>query len=285
MTKPLTGTITMLVLWCPLFALPPAGPQADSSPMPPNVARARALLNEGFESSDYTVRVQAITAASMVGRREALLKRLEGLLQDKNVEVRLATVHALADLHSPQCKESLRTALKEDKTPEVSFAVAKVLAGLGDPAGTSALMDVYEGNRKTRSGALKKEERSVLEGFHSAPSAVMFVVGKGIGYVPVVGAGEGFSAITMLLKDSGVSDRANVLFILGRTKSSESLDLLRKALQDDDWSVRAVAAQMIAQTARTELRDSLPPLFEDKNHKVRFRAAGAYLHLLLVAAK
>jgi HEAT repeat protein len=87
----------------------------------------------------------------------------------------------------------------------------------------------------------------------------------------------------MLLKDPKVSDRANALLILCRSKNLESQNLLRKALQDDDWSVRAMAAQMIAHTAQTDLLDSLPPLFKDDNHKVRFRAAGAYLHLLPMA--
>ena len=112
---------------------------------------------------------------------------------------------------------------------------------------------------------------------------MMFILSKGIGYIPVPGAREGFTAITMLLRDKGFSDRAAVLIILARTKTEKSLNLLRNALEDDEWSVRAAAAQMIAQTAQTELHDALPPLFEDREQKVRFRAAGAYLHLLLVA--
>jgi HEAT repeat protein len=282
MTKPLIGAIALL-LCCPLLAASPAEAQPGSQPATSDAELARAILKEGFDSRDYEVRMQAITAASMVGRNEALLTRLADSLHDKNVDVRLATVHALADLHSRRSEAWLRQALQEDKTPEVSFAAAKLLAGLQDPAGTSALMEVYDGKRKTSSNILRKQERSTFEEFHSLPSAMTFVIGKGIGYVPVPGAGEGFTAITMLLKDPKVSDRANALLILCRIKNLESQNLLRKALQDDDWSVRAMAAQMIAHTAQTDLRDSLPPLFKDDNHKVRFRAAGAYLHLLLIA--
>jgi HEAT repeat protein len=280
MSKLLFGVFAIIFCYPPL-ALPPAEAQTASQPAS-DAELARAILKEGFDSHDYEVRMQAITAASMVGRNEALLARLAEFLHDKNVDVRLATVHALADLHSPQSKAWLRQAL-DDKTPEVSFAAAKLLAGMQDPAGTGALIEVYDGKRKTSSNILRKEERSTFDEFHSLPSATMFVIGKGIGYIPVPGAGEGFTAITMLLKDPKLSDRANALFILCRTKNSESATLLRKALEDDDWSVRAVAAQMIAHTAQTDLRDSLPPLFKDDNHKVRFRAAGAYLHLLLIA--
>jgi HEAT repeat protein len=256
--------------------------QAKGVSSPSNAERARATLRGGLDSGDYTVRVEAITAAGMIGRSEALLTRLEGFLQDKNVAVRLATIHTLADLNSPGCKSSLLKVLEEDNTPEVQFAAAKVLAEMDDPLGTTALMEVYEDKRKTRSNIIKEQERSFFDEFHSVPSTMMFVVDKGIGYVPVPGAGEGFAAIVSLLRDHGLSNRATALLILARTKNQQSLELLRGALRDHDWSVRATAAQMIAHTARTELRDSLSPLFEDKNEKVRFRAAGAYLHLLQV---
>jgi hypothetical protein len=39
------------------------------------------------------------------------------------------------------------------------------------------------------------------------------------------------------------------------------------ALYDADWSVRAAATQIVAQTADVELQESLLPLFQDKNQK------------------
>lgn len=266
-------------------ASPPAG-QTPETPLS-NAERARAILLEGLASKDYVVRKEAIIATSMVGRNETLLKRLSGFLQDKNMEVRLAAVRALAEFDSAESKDALHKTMEEESVPEVSFAAAKLLARLKDPdpASFSVLMDVFEGKRRTNSGILKKEERNFFDEFHSTDSALIFMVGKGIGYAPVPGAGEGFSAIGALLKDPKVSDRASVLFILGRKKNPESQRLLREALGDRDWSVRAVGAQMIAHTVQTDLRDSLLPLFEDKNRKVRFRAAGAYLHLLMVATQ
>ena len=280
MTKPLI-VIPALLVSCWTLALPSL-PQAGETPFQQNVTRARALLREGLESSDYTVRIQAIIAASMVGSNEALVERLDGFLKDKNVDVRLATVHALADLKTPQIKDGLRKALEQDSSPEVSFAAAKILAGLNDPAGTRALMDVYDRKRRTRSSLIQQKKRSFFEEFHSPESTLIFILSQGIGYVPVPGAGDGFSAVSELLKDPNLSDRAQSLFVLTRTNNQESIELLHKAIGDDDWSVRAAAAQIIAHTARAELREQLLPLFEDKNHKVRLRAAGAYLHLRLV---
>ena len=90
------------------------------------------------------------------------------------------------------------------------------------------------------------------------------------------------NAFAELVRDKGLSDRAGVILIVGQSKDDETTNLLRSALQDKDWSVRVAAAQMIALTARVELRDDLLPLFTDKNRKVQFRAAGAFLHLAMI---
>jgi HEAT repeat protein len=110
----------------------------------------------------------------------------------------------------------------------------------------------------------------------------MFLISRGSSYIPLPGAGEGFSALTTLVHDAGLSDRARVILLVGHAKDPETADLLRKALHDQDWSVRAAAAQVIAQSARLELQDDLLPLFSDKNRKVQFWTAGAFLHLTLI---
>ncbi len=48
-------------------------------------------------------------------------------------------------------------------------------------------------------------------------------------------------------------------------EKQDTPDLLRRALHDADWSVRGAATQIIAQTAKSELRESLVPPFENKN--------------------
>lgn len=102
---------------------------------------------------------------------------------------------------------------------------------------------------------------------------------EGIEYVPVPGVGAGFSAISSLISDPNLSPRAMALMMVGRDNDSQVDNLLREALKDSDWSVRATAVQMIAFTGRSEMREEMVPLFHDKNEKVRFRAAGAYLRL------
>jgi hypothetical protein len=257
-------------------------PLAAGQTVRENAEQARSILKAGVEATDPLIRVDAINAVGMIGEHELVLTRLEQLLRDKDIRVRLAAVHALTDLASAHSIEPLRHVLEDEKVPEVVFAAAKALEKMHDPAGTKALMEIYEGKRKSSSKMIQKRKRQVTDQFHSVPAGFMFVVSRGIGYVPVAGVGEGFSAFTELVQDKGLSDRAGVILIVGQSKDPATTPLLRSALQDKDWSVRAAAAQIIAHTARVELRDQLVPLFTDKNRKVQFRAAGAYLHLALI---
>jgi HEAT repeat protein len=246
------------------------------------VDRARAVLGDGFDSGDFTVRVQVIQAVGLVGQTEALRTRLEGLLQDPNVSVRVAAVNAIADLKFTASLPALRKCLEEDTTPEVTFAAAKALYGMHDPAGANWLTDVYNGTERAKSNVLHSQMRKFVGNFHSFESAGEFLVTSGIGYVPVPGVGAGMSAAMGLLSDPALTPRAVSLILLARDKNSSADALLQSGLSDKDWTVRAAAAQMIAFTARSGMREELVPLFEDKTEKVRFRAAGAYLHLALL---
>jgi HEAT repeat protein len=257
-------------------------PLACGQSLRENAEQARSILRVGVEANDPLIRIEAINAVGMIGNHELVLTRLEQLLHDKNIHVRLAAVYALTDLASPHSIDPLRHMLEDEKVPEVVFAAAKALEKLHDAAGTRTLMEIYESKRKSSSNMIQKHKRHMTEHFHSASSGFIFVVSRGVGYVPVPGVGEGFSAFTELIRDKGLSDRAGVILILGQSKDSETTNLLRTALQDKDWSVRAAAAQMIAVTARVELRDELVALFSDKSRKVQFRAAGAFLHLALI---
>jgi len=243
------------------------------------IDQARKVLREGADSKDPTDRVQAIKAAGLIGPSEELRTKLEKFLTDGNVDVRVAAVGALADHKSTDSIPALEKVLKGDKVPEVQFAAAKALYALNDPQGRAWLIDVYNGSQKASSSTVSSQSRKIRSNFHSFTSAGMFIVTQGIGYVPVPGVGEGFSAANDLLSDPELSPRAASLLLLAKEKSDQTDDLLREALKDKDWSVRASAAQMIAYTARTGLSEDLVPLFTDKKDKVRFRAAGAYLHL------
>ncbi len=249
-----------------------------------DVEAARHILRGGIDSRNSDSRVQAITAASMIGRNDVDVRRLEAALDDKDVRVRIAAVGALADLKSYRSRPQLRRVMRSDKVPEVEFAAAKALYALKDPAGKQALIDVLEKKMDPSSGLVRTEARNFFRNFQSTQSAAAFIVREGIGYVPIPGVGEGFSAMMRILSDPELSARASVVLLLGNEKGPEAQRVLEDGLRDKDWSVRAAAVQMVAHTGRVNMLNLLPPLFNDKKEKVQFRAAGAYLHLAVRAS-
>src|SRR5581483_8852306 len=114
-------------------------------------AECNQILERALSDGNPDTRKEAVGALSLAARREPVFAKLEGMLQDKDVEVREATVASLAELKTPGARAALRKALNDD-VPEVSFAAAKALWGMHDPAGEKALLSVLEGESKTSSG-------------------------------------------------------------------------------------------------------------------------------------
>jgi HEAT repeat protein len=148
----------LLLLYCPLFLLHVGGQTHGS-----NAIRARDLLREGIESKEPDTRIQAIIAAGMIGSNELVIKRLGTMLQDKDVQVRIAVVHALSDFKSPLAVSALEKTLRQDDVPEVAFATAKALYKLQDPAGSKTLLEVYDEKVNPSSNFSKRRAGASLE--------------------------------------------------------------------------------------------------------------------------
>src|ERR1035441_10955442 len=103
--------------------------------------RCNDLLRQALENKNPDTRKQAVVALSLAATDEPVFAKLQGMLQDKDVEVRLAAVASLAEVDTASARAALRKAL-EDDVPEVSFAAAKALWMLHDPAGEQALLAV-----------------------------------------------------------------------------------------------------------------------------------------------
>jgi HEAT repeat protein len=114
--------------------------------------------------------------------------------------------------------------------------------------------------------------------------ALLFALTQGAGFVPVPGAGAGFSALESLVSESEFSPRASVAILLAKDRSEETEQALEFALKDDDWPVRAAAAQALAIRNQPSLSRDLVPLLTDKKPQVQYRAAAAYIRLRAVAA-
>lgn len=269
-----------------LAILPPiTALSAVASNQSDNVLTASNIISIGLASKDPSVRVEAISAAGLVAKTDAVRKQIEAFLSDKDVNVRVAATETLADLGSDATStQALENALNNDPVPEVQFAAAKALYKLKDPKGKDALENVLYAKITTKSSLLEREKRRVRSSFYSVHGATVFILEEGGGLVPVPGAGEGLGEIGRLMSDTALSPRATIVVLLGREHNADTDKLLRFSLKDKDWTVRSSAALLIALTARKDMRQDLVPLLSDGDQKVRFRAAGAYLHLVGVPA-
>jgi HEAT repeat protein len=206
------------------------------------------------------------------------MSELDAMLDDKDVQVRLAAIASLVDLKSDRTIPALRKAL-DSNVPEVSFAAAKALWTLGDPSGREALFAVLDREAKSKSGFITTQKRDALRMLHTPKTFFVFAMVESANFTPVPGVGAGVSSLQGILSAPGVSGGAAAALLLSTDHSPEVLRALRNALADKDWSVRAAAVHAIAVRNDPALEADLIPLFEDKKEAVRVRAAAGYLRL------
>src|SRR5579864_482320 len=162
--------------------------------------RARSFLEESLKDKNPDTRKHAVQALGLVSPREPYISELESMLDDKDVEVKLATITSLVDLKNRRTVSALRKAL-DSEVPEVSFAAAKALWTLKDPLGREALISVLYGDSKTSSGFITKKKRETLRMVHTPKTMFMFALQQSANLAPVPGLGAGVSSVQGILSD------------------------------------------------------------------------------------
>jgi HEAT repeat protein len=268
MTRPLAWLLTLL-------AAPCVAAVTDQ--------QCTDLLKQALVASNPETRKIAVVALSLAATNGPLFTQLEAMLKDKDLEVRLAVVEGLQDVKTKPAIAALHTAL-DDPTPEVSFAAAKALWALNDPAGKRALLAVLAGDNKTASGFYTKEKRQAIRMMHTPRTTILYAVRQGVGFAPVPGLGMGIASMQQILSDPSVSGRATAALLLSKDKDKATLDALEDALIDKDFQVRAAAVHSLALRNDPALRIELEPLIADDKEEVRLRAAAALLRLSAIPA-
>jgi HEAT repeat protein len=271
---------TLAAIGLPLIVLMASQAGADTSPRD---AQCNDILQHALTSHNPDTRVQGVVALSLASDKSSLLPLLIGMVDDKDMQVRVAVVASLSDVKSKATTEALHKMLN-DSVPEVSFAAAKALWSMHDPAGETALLAIMEGDTKTASGYLSAEMRHALRMMHTPTTTFLFAVRQGIGFVPVPGLGQGVASMQSLLTDPGISGRAAAVLLLGKDKDPVLLPALRDALHDKNWTVRAAAVHAMAIRDNPSLKKDLVPLLDDEKEGVRLRTAAAYLRLSAIEA-
>jgi HEAT repeat protein len=242
------------------------------------IQRCQSILNDAAHDRNPNGRKGAAEALSLVGIKDHALDALAPMLDDRDVQVRIAVVVTLGDFKDSRTVPLLKKAL-QDPVPEVDFAAAKVLYQLHDPEGEQFLLAVVSGESKASSSLLSKEKRGALRLLHTPTQLFTTIAIGAAGFAPVPGLGYGLSSAQGILSDPDSSARAASLLLLGASRDPALVDIVASALSDKEWSVRAAAAHLVAMHPFPEFRDQLVPLLDDPKDAVRVRAAAAYIRL------
>jgi HEAT repeat protein len=264
-----------------IVSLLPAIALCQTAPAPAvtgRVQQCQDILNKALKDKNPDTRKQAAIALSLAGSAEPFPSQLEALLDDKDVEVRVAAVASLSDLKNERTIAALHKALK-DEVPEVSFAAARSLYALNDPEGKKALLSIVSGESKAESGYFAKQKRDALRMMHTPKPMFLFALRTGAGLAPVPGLGAGVSSMQALLSDPATSGRATAALLLEKETDPPTLAALKDALQDKEWSVRAAAVHALVLRDEPAFQTDIIPVLDDKTEAVRLRAAAGYLRL------
>ena len=142
-------------------------------------------------------------------RGQPFLSLLEEMLNDKDVEVRLAAITSLADWKTRESRERAEQSTQR-RGPGSQFRRCQGALRVHDPAGKRALLAILERREpRVSSGFLTKQKRDALRMLHTPRTTVMFGVKEGIALRAGAGLGRGSSRrYTACSRDPGVSGRA-----------------------------------------------------------------------------
>ncbi len=244
----------------------------------PSETAALDTIDKALHAKNPDTRRDAVRALALIGSRQPYQGRLEGMMNDKDVPVRLAAVASLAEVNdAPALREAL-----DDKAAEVRFAAAKALFSMSDPGAQAALIRILKGDAKTGSNFVAEREREGLRTLQTPKPMMMTAVRFGGGFIPVPGAGFGITMLLQTVSKPGGSDRAAIALLLGGTKDVEVVGALERALTDKDAAVRGAAIQGIALGDDPARAQDAERMLDDKSQSVRLRAAACYLRLSAV---
>jgi HEAT repeat protein len=234
-------------------------------------------LKDGLEEKNYDRRAQVIAALGTIGLRRDVVSLIEGVLNDKDAPVRQAAVEVLGTMKSRGSIPKLQLAL-DDNSAVVSFAAAQALWTMGDRSGQDLFVEVLDGDRKVSTGLVRGGLQKVHEELHD-PKALAELGSEQAAGAFLGPAGFGVTAAVELAKDKAAPARAISARLLANDTSDIAREVLREALQDRSWIVRAAAAEALGVHGSLNDVATLAPLLDDNQKEVRYRAAAAIIRV------
>jgi HEAT repeat protein len=231
------------------------------------------LFESAAQSKSAAQRALGIRALGLLRDNAHARKLAEGALEDDRPEVRSAAAVALGQMHAIESIPKLQKLLKDDRM-SVVMAAAHSLRDLNDNASAySVYYDILTGEHKG-DGLIAQQ----IDTLHNPKELAMIGLEQGIGYVPF--AGIGWDAWRYTHKKDPHPVRAVAATLLAHDPDPKSsAALVKAALNDKDWIVRAAALEAIAERGDASLEDKIEISLYDVNSHVRFTAAATVIRL------
>ncbi|HWF36888.1 MAG TPA: HEAT repeat domain-containing protein [Candidatus Acidoferrales bacterium] len=251
---------------------------ADAKSPKPGPADAWKMLSDAAASDKMRDRSDAISALTILPRDRKAVDIVASALDDKQETIRMLAATSLGDMKAPSAIPKLKQAL-DDKYPQVSFAAAQALWKMGDKSGRGIFYDVLIGERKVKPGPIQQKIQQARLDMHDPKALALIGVNEASG--AFLGPfSMGVSMVEEYAKNGGTSVQALCAQLLATDDSGMTVEQLKWALDDSNWTVRAAAARSLA---KLNVRSSLPKLEDimqnDKSQPARLAAAAAVIHL------
>lgn len=239
----------------------------------------RALLVKG-ESA--TIRVAALSAITALKDKEAL-SAVTGQLGDPEPRVRQSALRAVRRIGDPSAADRVRQVLREDRDVNVRMSAVNALADL---LGPKAIPDIAA-RRDDLAAEVRMEAAADLAGFGKPAAGALagFLDDKspdvrktaiqGLGQI---GGREHIPAIAAAAKEEGkVNAQVRMMSAeaLGGIRHADGIPALVGLSKDPEPSVRQAAAAALGQIGGPKALEALQPLLKDQVASVRNAARRA----------
>jgi HEAT repeat protein len=240
-------------------------------------ADAWKVLTGGVADKKAVNRIAALTALADLGAVPQGVRLVSRSLADNDADVRKQAALTLGMMRSPLAIPRLRAAL-QDQDAAVSFAAAQALWNLGDHSGRNILFEVLEGERSATTGFVDTQVRGMRHRLQNPKSLVGMGAEKGAS--ALLGPFSfGIPVAKQMLANPVSSQRALTVSLLSHEPDAQTVEALKKALSDKDWTVRQASVRAAADLHRRDFIPVLTPLLNDNKLPVSFSAAVAIVRL------
>lgn len=263
----------LAVVWT--FVLFSAGP-ARAAESKRDEAWDILRTNANEKSTDR--RVVAIRVLGLLPGDPRALEFAQTAATDDKPEVRSAAATTIGQLHA-KSSIALLHKLLDDPEPSVALAAASALIPSEDPGAYEVYYEILTGERKTNSGLIAEQMKTLKDPKKLAELGVE----GGIGFVPF--AGIGLDAFKTLRVDDVSPIRAAAAKMLANDPDPRSGSALVRESSDKNWLVKTAALEAIAKRGDPRLLDGIIPAMMDDNISVRCTAAAAVIRLSTLAGR